>query len=223
MPGTLNISNQNRAREKEKQRNDCSETNSIANREVNEVLNEDFSTTGNLHINSKSVAALFKNTSASETKVLEHSRGNTNKNTNLKTKSKSEHVGEKVLDLSVINSKALKSSRSTSSSTVAKQRMLEREAMSFAVASPLDAHAQSPTAHPVLMNNVIHNHDSKSKGVEFAAFLSQKKAENDQVVFIFVSRIFDKIFKNFRNADSYHQASSYLVYPWKVLSVMLKS
>jgi len=92
------------------------------------------------------------------------------------------------LDLSVASETRQALSISLSpSATVTKQRMLDCGKMSFAVASPLDRHAQSPTAHPILRNNVMHSdasnfaHDSKPKEVEFAAFLPERKSENDQV------------------------------------------
>ena len=100
------------------------------------------------------------------------------------------HDEDQGLDLTLANEsqKQPYSISLTSSATVAKQRMLDCKTMSFAVASPLDPHSQSPTAHPSLIKNVMHSdtsnftHDSKSKGVEFAAFLSQRKADTDQVI-----------------------------------------
>ena len=71
-------------------------------------------------------------------------------------------------------------------SVVAKQRMLDYQTMSFAIVSPLDAHAPSPSSRPMLLNNALHNDvtafESKSKECEVARFLSQRKSESEQVI-----------------------------------------
>lgn len=91
---------------------------------------------------------------------------------------------ESVLDLSAANDKEdqphSNSAASASFETIAKRPMLDCETMSFALASPLDAHVQPPTSHSLMLSNMLHK-KSKQSDVELSPFLARRNNENENV------------------------------------------